>query len=53
MKRLFAAPRRPQIRARAYELWEQSGCPSGRDWDFWLQAERTIVDKFSRDDDTR
>ncbi|WP_092234161.1 DUF2934 domain-containing protein [Bradyrhizobium sp. Gha] len=39
-RKLFAVPRRPQIRARAYELWEQSGCPSGRDWDFWLQAER-------------
>ncbi|WP_456763895.1 DUF2934 domain-containing protein [Bradyrhizobium sp. USDA 4463] len=38
---------------RPYELWEQSGCPSGRDWDFWLQAERKIVDKFSRDDHTR
>jgi hypothetical protein len=33
-----------QIRARAYELWEQSGRPSGRDDEFWLQAEAEMKD---------
>jgi len=51
-QKLSAASRRPQIRARAYELWEQSGSPSGRDWDFGLQAEHEITGKFSRDDST-
>jgi hypothetical protein len=33
-----------EIRARAHELWEQSGRPSGRDDEFWLQAEAEIKD---------
>ena len=28
------------IRARARELWEQHGSPTGRDQDFWFMAER-------------
>jgi hypothetical protein len=31
-----------EINARARELWEQNGCPSGRDLEFWLQAESEI-----------
>ena len=31
-----------EIKARAQELWEQNGCPSGRDLEFWLQAESEI-----------
>ena len=25
---------------RAREIWEENGCPSGRDKEFWFQAER-------------
>lgn len=32
-----------RIRARAYELWEQDGCPEGREQDHWLRAEREVV----------
>jgi len=28
------------IRARAREIWEESGRPAGRDEEFWFQAER-------------
>jgi hypothetical protein len=35
--------RRPRIRARAYELWEEAGRPSGRNVEFWLEAERQIT----------
>ena len=28
-----------QIKARARDLWQQNGCPTGRDLEFWLQAE--------------
>ena len=31
-----------EVKARARELWEQNGCPSGRDVEFWLQAESEI-----------
>jgi hypothetical protein len=30
------------VEARAKQLWEAEGKPAGRDWDFWLQAEKDI-----------
>jgi hypothetical protein len=36
--------RRSQVRARAYELWEEAGRPLGRDVEFWLEAERQLND---------
>jgi hypothetical protein len=33
---------RRQVRARAYELWEEAGQPAGRDVEFWLEAERQL-----------
>jgi Protein of unknown function (DUF2934) len=39
-QRLAARRMREEIRARAHELWEQNGRSSGRDLEFWLQAER-------------
>jgi hypothetical protein len=38
--------RRPQVSARAYELWEEAGRPSGRDVDFWLEAERQVRERL-------
>jgi hypothetical protein len=43
--RLVQMMRRPKVRARAYELWEQAGHPPDRDLEFWLEAERQIADK--------
>ncbi|MGL9621768.1 DUF2934 domain-containing protein [Bradyrhizobium sp. U531] len=37
--------RRGQVRARAYELWEQAGRPVGRELEFWLEAERQLEDE--------
>ena len=34
-----------EVKARAQELWEQSGCPAGRDLEFWLQAEAEIIER--------
>jgi hypothetical protein len=42
-RRLAARRLKPQIRARAHELWEQHGRPSGRDVEFWLQAEEEVI----------
>jgi DUF2934 family protein len=42
--RLRRMIRRPQVRARAYELWEEAGRPPGRDLEFWLEAERQLED---------
>jgi hypothetical protein len=35
--------REQQIRERAYAVWEEEGCPDGRDREHWLQAEAEIV----------
>jgi hypothetical protein len=40
----IARRRKHEIRARAYELWEKAGKPTGRDEEFWLMAEREIVE---------
>jgi hypothetical protein len=37
-----------QVRQRAYELWEQQGSPTGREEEFWLQAEREINEGADR-----
>jgi hypothetical protein len=42
-QRRAARRRREEITARARELWEQNGRPSGRDLEFWLQAESEIT----------
>jgi hypothetical protein len=34
-----------EIKARARELWEQNGCPAGRDLEFWLRAESEIIQR--------
>jgi hypothetical protein len=41
-QRLDARRTKQAISARAREIWEQNGCPSGRDLEFWLQAESEI-----------
>ena len=33
------------IRAKAYELWEQSGRPAGLELEHWLLAERTLTEQ--------
>lgn len=32
-----------EIRELAFLLWEQAGCPAGKDREFWLKAEEQIV----------
>ena len=36
----LARPDEAHIRIRAREIWEENGRPSGRDQEFWYQAER-------------
>jgi hypothetical protein len=36
----LARPTKNRIRRRAHEIWEENGRPSGRDEEFWFQAER-------------
>jgi hypothetical protein len=43
--RLEARRTKQAISARAHELWEQNGRPSGRDLEFWLQAESEISER--------
>jgi hypothetical protein len=37
-------PTEKEISVRAYQLWEQAGCPEGRDQEFYLQAEKELSD---------
>jgi hypothetical protein len=30
--------REERVRQRAYAMWEQDGCPAGRDAEYWLRA---------------
>ena len=34
-----------EVAVRAREIWEQNGRPSGRDLEFWLQAESEISER--------
>jgi hypothetical protein len=36
----LARPSENRVRRRAREIWEENGRPSGRDDEFWFQAER-------------
>jgi hypothetical protein len=40
-----------RIRERAYQLWKDAGEPSGRDCQFWEQAERSLAVKAPESDD--
>ena len=44
-QRLAARRAKEEIKARARELWEQNGQPTGRDLEFWLQAEAEIIER--------
>ena len=37
------APTNEEIAARAYELWQQQGCPYGRSEANWFEAERELT----------
>ena len=45
-QRLEARRTRQAISARAQEIWEQNGRPSGLDLDFWLQAESEVNERM-------
>jgi hypothetical protein len=34
-----------EIVRRAYRIWERSGKPDGKDWEFYYQAERELEDE--------
>jgi hypothetical protein len=36
---IVASPNEERIRKRAREIWEENGRPSGRDQEFWFEAE--------------
>jgi len=40
-------PTHEEIAIRAYELYEASGRPEGRDGEHWLEAERELTEKYA------
>jgi hypothetical protein len=47
------SPTDDQIRTRAHELWEIAGRPTGRDDEFWHEAERELKDGATNDPDEK
>ncbi len=37
-----------KIAARAYEIWQQSGCPDGKQEEHWYRAERELRERTAR-----
>jgi hypothetical protein len=37
-----AATHEAAIRQRAYAIWEEEGCPQGREWDHWERAAQEV-----------
>ena len=38
----------PEIRIRAYELYEQRGCTPGQEAEDWLAAEREVLERHTQ-----
>jgi Protein of unknown function (DUF2934) len=38
-----------RIRELAYALWQQAGCPEGRDHEFWIKAQEITNNKAASD----
>lgn len=36
-------PSQDEIAIRAYFLWQNAGCPDGREFEFWLSAEEELT----------
>jgi hypothetical protein len=41
---------KPLIEKRAYELWIEAGRPVGFELDFWLKAEKEMLDRIRNRD---
>ena len=41
-------PTREEIEVRAYQIYVERGSTHGQDVDDWLQAERELVEKYSK-----
>ncbi len=39
-----------RVRERAYSLWQQDGCPDGRDHEFWEPALSLVASEAKRED---
>jgi hypothetical protein len=37
------SPNKKEVARQAYQLWQQYGCPAGRDEMIWLEAERLVA----------
>lgn len=43
-----AAPTPETIARRAYEIWQESGCPEGCEQEHWYQAEAELLARAGR-----
>ena len=42
-----------EIRQLAYQKWEESGCPSGDGFGFWVEAEREVMARMPSSEPAR
>ena len=42
-------PTHDKIAERAYEIWNDRGCPEGTDMEIWLEAERQLSESPAQD----
>jgi hypothetical protein len=45
-KQIMTKPTEEQIRQRGQEIWEENHRPTGRDDEFWYQAEQDMPEDF-------
>ena len=43
-----ASTSRDSVAARAYQIWQQNGCPHGQDQQHWFQAEQELGARAAR-----
>jgi Protein of unknown function (DUF2934) len=49
-KQIMTKPTEEQIRQRAQEIWEENHRPTGRDDEFWYQAEKDLNEGVTGDE---
>jgi hypothetical protein len=53
MNRRSEMAREDEIRLIAYDIWQEDGCPNGRDCEHWIKAEALWEEKQKQRSDSK